>query len=87
MKAGLLKRRVTKKVSRILQKYPNISKDIEEFVTEQKVGADAWRRTGVLTFSYGKDYEQSGLKVTYKRIREHLQEKYKTKFSHGTIVQ
>lgn len=85
--AGLLKRRVTKKVSRILQKYPNIGKDIEEFVTEQKVGADAWRRTGVLTFSYGKNYEESSLKVTYKRIRKHLEKKYQAKLSHGTIVQ
>ncbi|CAB4038738.1 Hypothetical predicted protein [Paramuricea clavata] len=85
--AGLLKQNVTKKVSRILEKYPNIGKEIEDFVIEQKIGADAWRRTGVLTFSYGKNYENSSLKVTYKRIREHLEEKYHTKFSHGTIVQ
>ena len=85
--AGLLKRRVTKRVSRVLQKYPNIGKDIEDFVREQKVGADAWRRTGILTFSYGKHHENSGLKVTYKRIKEHLEEKYQTKLSHGTIVQ
>ena len=51
------------------------------------MGADAWRRTGVLTFSYGKNQEVSGLKVTYKRIKEHLETKYQTKFSHGTIVQ
>lgn len=86
-KAGLLKRGVTKRVSKVIQKYPNIGKDIEDYVREQKVGADAWRRTGVLTFSYGKNQENSGLKVTYKRIKEHLEKKYQTKFSHGTIVQ
>lgn len=84
--AGLLKRKVTKRVSGILHKYPSIGKDIESFVSENKIGADAWRRTGVLTFSYGKN-QSSGQKVTYKRIKEHLEKKYKRKFSHGTIVQ
>ena len=46
----LLKRKVPKRVSQIVNKFPNIGKDIEEFVRSNKVGADAWRRTGVLTF-------------------------------------
>ena len=71
----------------ITKTYPNIGKVIEDYVREQKVGADAWRRTGVLTFSYGKHQETSGLKVTYKRIREHLEKTYGRKFSHGTVVQ
>lgn len=85
--AGFLKRKITKRVAKVIEKYPNIGKDIEDFVKEQKVGADAWRRTGVLTFSYGKNQEISGLKVTYKCIKEHLERKYQTKFAHGTIVQ
>ena len=85
--AGLLKRRVTKRVSKVIQKYPNIGKDIEDFIREQKVGANARCRTGVLTFYYGKNQENSGLKVTYKRIKEHLEKMYQTKFAHGTIVQ
>ena len=59
--AGFLKRKITKRVAKVIEKYPNIGKDIEDFVREQKVGADAWRRTGVLTFSYGKNQEVSGL--------------------------
>ena len=38
----------------ILKDYPNIGKDIEEQVKERSVGADAWRRTGVLTFGGNK---------------------------------
>ena len=46
----LLQRKVPKAVSKVLTKFPNMGKDIEEFVRSRKVGADAWRRTGVLTF-------------------------------------
>ena len=38
----LLKRKVPKRVSQIVNKFPNIGKDIEEFVRSNKVGADAW---------------------------------------------
>lgn len=48
--ARFLLRKVSKKVRGIMKKFPNIGKDIEKFVTEQNVGADYWRRTGVLTF-------------------------------------
>ncbi len=48
------------------------------------MGADAWRRTGVLTFD-GNARVKS--KVTYDRIRRHLEEKYDTTFSYGTVVQ
>ena len=86
-KARLLKRKMPKRVSRILKRYPNIGSDIENFVKERKVGADAWRRTGVLTFTYGKTTEQPGQRVSYGRIKKHLEEKYATKFGYGTIVQ
>jgi len=59
--------------------FPNIGKDIEEFV-----GANAWRRTGVYTFC---GYQKSGPKVTYQRIQKHLEQKYGTKISYGTVVQ
>ena len=39
---------------------------------------------GVLTFDGNLRVKQ---KVTYNRIKEHLQEKYKCKFSYGTTVQ
>lgn len=50
-KRCLLRRRLPKCVSRTLQKYPDIGTDIEEYACENRVGADSWRRTGVLTFT------------------------------------
>lgn len=83
-KRRLLKRKVSKRVSQIVNKFPNIGKDIEEFVRSNKVGAHAWRRTGVLTFDGNI---KKGPKVTFQRIQKHLQEKYQTKISYGTAVQ
>ena len=51
-----------KKVRGILAKFPQIGKDIEHFVEERSIGADAWRRTGVLTFDGNKEVKE---KVTY----------------------
>ena len=81
---SLLKRKLPNKVCNILTRFPNIGKDIEEFVRDKKVGADQWRRTGVLTFSGNL---KRGPKVTYQRIQKHLEEKYHTKISYGTTVQ
>jgi hypothetical protein len=43
-------RRRSKKIGNILQECPGIGKTIEKFVEGCGVGADAWRRTGILTF-------------------------------------
>ena len=43
-------KRLPKRVSKILQECPEIGNEIESFVQSHNVGADAWRRTGVLTF-------------------------------------
>ena len=80
----LLKRKVPKRVSRTVLKYPNIGKSIEEFAQENRIGADSWRRTGILIFSGNV---KRGPKLTYKRIQAHLQEKYGVRFRYGTIVQ
>ena len=76
---SLLKRKVPKRASKLLKKYPNLGKDIENFVHENRIGADAWRRTGVATFDGNI---KSGRRVTYSRIKEHLEQKYGTKFSY-----
>ena len=73
-----------KAVSKVLRKFPNIGKDIEEFVRSRKVGADAWRGSGVLTFDGNA---KTGPRVTFKRIQKHLQQKYNTKLGYGTVVQ
>ncbi len=79
-----LSRKVGKKTSRILRECPDIGKTIEIFVQERNVGADAWRRTGVLTFDGNTRLKE---KATYEGIRQHLQKAYKRKFSYGTVVQ
>ena len=79
-----LSRKVSKRVSKILQKFPDIGETIENFVQEHRVGADAWRRTGVLTFDGNTNLKE---KVTYEKIRQHLQDTYHCKFSYGTVIQ
>ena len=74
----------SKRVSRILQECPDIGKRIESFVQDRNVGADAWRRTGVLTFDGNVHFKE---KVTYERIRTHLIEIYQRHFSYGTVVE
>lgn len=68
----------------IAEKYPDIGKVIESFVKERSVGANAWRRTGVLTFDGNKPIKE---KVTYERVCQHLQQVYKRTFGYGTVVQ
>lgn len=76
-----LARRRSKKVGSILKTFPDIGKESEHFVEEWSVGADAWRHTGVLTFDGNKPI---GQKVTYHRIKEHLESVYRRKFAYGT---
>lgn len=74
----------SKRAKGILHDYPNICKAMEEYVEQRTIGADAWRRTGVLTFD-GNKYVQE--KVTYGRNQEHLQKVFQRKFSYGTVVE
>ena len=77
-------RRRSKKVGTIISQFPNIGKDIEDFVKERGAGADAWRRTGAITFDGNRKINK---KATFKRIQEHLQEKYNQKIAYGTVIQ
>ena len=81
---SVLKRRIPKRASKVIQQHPTIGKDIEEFVKSKRVGADAWWRTVVLTFDGAG---ARGKKVTYRSIQEYLQTKYDCKISYGTVVQ
>ena len=80
----LLSRKYTKRCSHVIQECPGIGKTIEVFVEESNVGADHWRRTGVLTFDGNTRLSK---KVTYKRIRTHLEKVYNRRFAYGTVVQ
>ena len=79
-----LSRRVSKRASNLLQKFPDIGETIETFVQDHQVGADAWQRTGVLAFDGNAKLKE---KVTYEKIHQHLQDKYHHRFSYGTIIQ
>ena len=81
---NFLSRKTSMHVNSILKQFPEIGKDIESFVADSNVGAEAWRRTGMLTFDGNLKIDK---KVTYERIRQHLQEKYSRSFSYGTVVQ
>ena len=83
-KQRFLGRKQTRKVSKILQDCPDIGKEIEKFVQERNIGADAWRRTGILTFDGNTNLKQ---KVTFSRIKQHLEAVYKRHFSFGSVVQ
>ena len=58
---GYLSRKVSKRVSKILKECPNLGQTIEEFVKAGNVGADQWRRTGVLTFDGNTNLYESYL--------------------------
>lgn len=60
---------------------PDIGEVMEKFVEERNIGADAWRRTGVLTFDGNTSVKE---KVTYERLHQHLMSVYN---SYGTTVQ
>lgn len=79
-----LGRKRSKSVKGIVMQFPNIGKVIEAFVKQRNVGADAWRRTGVLTFDGNCRVKE---KVTFRKIQHHLQEVYHRKFAYGTVVQ
>ena len=65
----------------MLTRFPDIGNTIEVYVSEANVGADAWRRTGILNFD-------GNVKIrTYGRIQQHLEQKYKCKISYSTVVQ
>ena len=81
---NFLSRRYSKCVSKVIQECPDIGKTIEDFVIASNVGADQWRRTGVLTFDGNTKLTK---KVTYQRIQEHLQDVYHRHFSYSTVVQ
>ena len=79
-----LSRKVSKRTSKILLDCPNIGQTIESFVQDHQVGADAWRRTGVLTFDGNTKIKN---KVTYQKIQDHLQVVYNKKISFGSVVE
>jgi len=81
---NFLRRKQSKKVGEILKDYPNIGEVIEKHVQDRNIGADAWRRTGVLTFDSNTKVKE---KVTFNNIREHLETIYRCKFSFGTAVE
>ena len=83
-KKRFLSRGTSKKTSKIIQQYPKIGEIIEEFVKEHNIGADAWRRTGILIFDGNANIK---CKVTYKKIQSHLKQVLGREFGYGTVVE
>ena len=79
----LMKRRRSKRVGTILSECPGIGAEIEDFVKQCGAGADAWRRTGTLTFDGNRKVQK---KATFRRIQQHLEDKYHRSISYGTVV-
>ena len=67
---------------------PKAAKTLDgvECMKDNNIGADAWRRTGVLTFDGNIKNTQ---KLTYHSIKKHLKKMYAPalKISYGTVVQ
>lgn len=63
----------------IRKRFSNIG-GVIEYVMDHNVGADSWRRTGVLTFDGNTNLQ----KVTYKTIQENLKKTFST---YGTAVE
>ena len=57
---------------------------MEEYAESCDVGADRWRRTGVMTFGGDQIKEK---RLTYKRLQQHLIKHYKEHISLGTVVE
>lgn len=79
-----LRKRRGKRLSKIISECKDIGEAIEEYVRECGVGADAWRRTGVLTFDGNRKVRK---KATFQGIKEFLENKYQRNFAYGSVVQ
>ena len=82
---SFLSRKASKRATTLLQTFPDIGETIDTFIQDHQVGADAWRRTDVLTFDGNVNLKE---KVTFdEKICQHLQDTYQPKFSYGSVIQ
>lgn len=79
-----VRRKATKNVNDIVSKYPDIGEVMEQYARDCDVGADQWRRTGLYTFGSEKRTEK---RLTFERMKNHLESHYHRNFSIGTVVQ
>ena len=70
----ILYRKRGKQCREISRRHPDIGKVMEEYAELCDVGADKWRRTGVLTFSGEKKREK---RLTYRRMQKFLETYYR----------
>ena len=77
-------RKHSNKVKTIVDRFLDIGQATESHVSDTNIGAYAWRRTGVLTFDGNLRVKR---KVTHDRTQQHLQERYQSTLSYGTVVQ
>ena len=73
-------RRETEYVSRVRREFPGIGEALEEIARDSQVGADRWRRTGMLTLEQGGG-EGSGKRLTFTRAHQLLVARYGNELS------
>ena len=79
-KSRLLRRKSTKQKRNILERHPEIGEVMEKYAEACDVGADRWRRTGLLTFGGDQKKEK---RLTYRRLQEYLKTYYGEHISLG----
>lgn len=79
-----IRRKSRKETRDILRRYPDIGKKMEDYARDCDVGADKWRRTGMLTFGAEKKTEK---RLTFEKLRQFLVKTYERNFSIGTVVE
>jgi hypothetical protein len=81
---NLLSKNRSQQEREISRRHPDIGLVMERYAELCDVGADQWRRTGVLTFNRKKKMEK---RLTYENMQAFLQKHYGEKISLGTVVQ
>ena len=83
-KSRVMRRKTTNNVRDISKRYPDIGQVMEKYAEQCDVGADKWRRTGMLTFGGEKKNEK---RLTYEKMRQYVIKTYDRHFSIGTVVE
>ena len=81
-KMRMLRMKTTTQKRNIVNRHPEIGKVMERYAESCDVGADRWRRTGLLTFGGDQKKEK---RLTYKRLQEYLISYYDEHISLGKL--
>ena len=80
----IMRRKMSKYTKTFLDRHPEVGTVMEEYAKSCDVGADRWRRTGMITLTGDTNDSK---RLTYKKLKEYLEDYYKETISKGTVVQ